>query len=163
MDNLTCGTDVNGNPIAVDNARRNKGKFIADWSYATQSEYPELAEAFLHLREQACIVDIPTCASDPGYPQQSYNSANDPCSSTSTTLTFTPLVNALTNTYQVPRDSILCNNLNILNPPIEAATLTLLVASLNTNLSSMGVWAVSGLNITLVGSVCTTVAIPWVI
>jgi hypothetical protein len=74
MDNLTCGTDVNGNPIAVDNARRNKGKFIADWSYATQSEYPELAEAFLHLREQACIVDIPTCSSDPGYPSQNYNS-----------------------------------------------------------------------------------------
>jgi hypothetical protein len=163
MDNLTCGTDVNGNPIAVDNARRNKGKFIADWSYATQSEYPELAEAFLHLREQACIVDIPTCSSDPGYPSQNYNSANDPCSSTNVTLTFTPLVNALTNTYQVPRDSILCNNLNILNPPIEAATLTLLVAALNTNLSSMGTWSVSGSNITLVGSVCTTVAIPWVI
>jgi len=164
MDNLTCGLDVNGNPIAVDNARRNKGKFIADWAFATQAEYPELAEAFIHLREPACIVDVPNCAADPGYPAQNYNSANDPCPSTSVTLTFTPALNALTNTYEIPRDSILCNGLNILNSPITGTTtLTALVAQMNTLLAAMGTWAVSGSNITLTGSVCTTVALPWVV
>lgn len=162
MDNLTCGTDPNGNPIAVDNARRNKGKFIADWAYATKSEYPELAEAFLHLREPACIVDIPTCAPDPGYPAQSYASANAACPASSITLTFTPVLDAATNTYEVPRDSILCNGLNILNAPLTGTTtLTALVAQMNSLLSNMGTWAVSGSNITLTGAVCQSVNIPW--
>lgn len=162
MDNLTCGTDVNGNPIAVDNSRRNKGKFIADWSFATQSEYPELAEAFFHLREPACVVDIPNCGPDPGYPAQNYDSANALCSSTSVTLTMLPIKSNVTGTYEVLRDTILCNGLNVLNAPITGTTtLTLLVAQMNSLLSAMGVWAVSGLNITLTGTACTSIAIPW--
>lgn len=164
MDNLTCGTDVNGNPIAVDNARRNKGKFIADWAYATKAEYPELAEAFFHLREPACIVDIPTCASDPGYPAQSYSSANAPCPASNIVLTFTPVLDAATNTYEIPRDSILCNGLNIFNAPITGtSTLTALVAQMNSLLSNMGTWAVSGSNITLTGAVCQSVNLPWTV
>lgn len=81
MDNLTCGTDVNGNPIAVDNSRRNKGKFLADWRFATKAEYPEFEEWFLHLRQPACIVDSPICGTNPAinYPDQDYTSDNDPC------------------------------------------------------------------------------------
>lgn len=81
MDNLTCGTDVNGNPIAVDNARRNKGKFLADWRFATKAEYPEFEEFFLHLRSPACLVDSPICGSvtPVNYPSQDYTSDNDPC------------------------------------------------------------------------------------
>lgn len=83
MDNLTCGTaeDANGLiiPIAVDNARRNKGKFIADFSYATQSQYPEYAEMFLVLREQPCVVGNPGCNVSTAYPTQNYNSANELC------------------------------------------------------------------------------------
>lgn len=80
MDNLTCGVDVNGNPIAVDNARRNKGKFLADWRFATKAEYPEFEEWFLHLRQPACVVDSPICATiSNDYPTQDYDSANDPC------------------------------------------------------------------------------------
>lgn len=87
MDNLTCGTavakDAAGNditvPIAVDNSRRNKGKFIADFSYATQAQFPEYVEVFLHLREQPCIVGVSTCAATPDYVEQDYGSANDPC------------------------------------------------------------------------------------
>lgn len=162
MDNLTCGLDVNGNPIAVDNSRRNKGKFIADWSFATQAEYPELAEAFFSLREPACIVDVQPCADDPGYPAQSYDSSNAPCPSTSTTLTFLPVLNSTSGTYEIPRDSILCNGLNILNSPITGTkTLATLVAQMNSLLSAMGTWAVSGLNITLTGAVCTSVNLPW--
>lgn len=162
MDNITCGLDTNGNPIAVDNSRRNKGKFIADFSYATQAEYPELAEAFLHLREPACIVDIPPCASDPGYPEQNYDSANATCPTDEATLTFTPVLNSVTSTYEVLRDSVQCNGMVIVHDPITGtATLAALVAQLNTLLSAMGTWAVSGGNITLTGAVCTSVGIPW--
>src|SRR6185369_698391 len=163
MDNLTCGTDVNGNPIAVNNERRNKGKFIADWRFATQAEYPELAEAFFHLREPACVVDVPTCSSG-SYPAQSYSSANATCPSSSTVLTFTPVASG-SGDYDIPQDSILCNGLNIFNPRIYGvSTLALLVASLNTNLSAMGTWAVaSATTITLTGAVCTSVNIPWTV
>jgi hypothetical protein len=166
MDNLTCGTDVNGNPIAVDNSRRNKGKFIADFSYATKAEYPELAEVFLHLREPACVVDVPTCASAPYPNPQSYNSANALCPAGTIVLTFTPVLDSATGTYEVARDSITCNGLNVLNSPITGtSTLTALVAQLNSTsgTNSMGTWAVSGANITLTGSVCQSVAIPWLV
>ena len=172
MDNLTCGTSLAADgvtliPIAVDNARRNKGKFIADFSYATQAEYPELAEAFLHLREPACIVDVPPCASDPGYPAQSYGSANALCSATTVVLTFTPPLDSATGTYKVAANSITCNGLQIFNDKITGtSTLAALVAQLNTagGTSVMGTWAVaSGTTITLTGAVCTAVAIPWII
>ena len=80
MDNITCGLDGSGNPVAVDNARRNKGKFLADWRFATKAEYPEFEEVFIHLRENACITDIPICTPcGSGYPLESYSSANDEC------------------------------------------------------------------------------------
>lgn len=83
MDNLTCGTaqDANGLtiPIAVDNARRNKGKFLADFSYATQAQFPEYAESFLHLRANQCIQSASPCGLNLGYATQNYSSANTPC------------------------------------------------------------------------------------
>lgn len=165
MDNITCGTDVNGNPIAVDNTRRNKGKFIADWAFATKAEYPELAEAIFHLREPACIVDVPPCANDPGYPAQQYGSANTLCPATAVTLTFTPILDAATGTYEIPRDSVLCNGLSILNAPITGTnTLTALVAQLNSLLGSMGTWAVaSATTISLTGAVCQSVNLPFTV
>lgn len=167
MDNLTCGVDVNGNPIAVDNSRRNKGKFIADFSYATKAEYPELAEAFIHLREPACIVDVPTCAAAPYPNTQNYSSANSLCPSTNIVLPFTPVLDPATGTYEVARDSITCNGLNILNAPITGTTtLAALVAQLNTTSGTMamGTWAVlNSTQITLTGQVCTNVGIPWLI
>lgn len=164
MDNLTCGTDVNGNPIAVDNSWRNKGKFLAMWSFATQSEYPELAEAFFSLREQACIVDIPVCSSDPGYPAQSYSSSNATCGTTNIVLTFTPQINSAAGKYQLPADSMLCNGLNIFHPAISESTLAALVATLNNVLSAAGTWAVaSGTTITLTGTSCQTVNLDWTI
>lgn len=86
MDNLSCGFTIGkdslGNnvrvPIMVPNPRRNKGKFIADFSYATEAQFPEYAEVFLHLREQPCIVGEPLC-STPYYVIQDFNSANTPC------------------------------------------------------------------------------------
>lgn len=167
MDNLTCGTDVNGNPIAVNNERRNKGKFIADFSFATQAQHPELAEAFLVLREEACIVDNPRCQADPGYPSQNYSSANDTCLATNVVLTFTPAKNADTQTYELPANTVLCNGLAIFNDAITGTTtLAALVAQLNaaSGTSAMGTWSVaSATTITLTGAVCSTVNLPWTI
>jgi len=83
MDNLTCGTGTDANgvefPIPVDNSRRNKGKFIADFEFATQAQYPEYCEVFLCKREPACTVGVPTCADNPAYVTQDYTSSNDAC------------------------------------------------------------------------------------
>jgi len=84
MDNITCGTWTDPVsqtmiPIPVDNARRNKGKFIADFSFATQAQFPEYVEVFLHMREQPCIVGVPPCSTYPIYAYQAFSSANSPC------------------------------------------------------------------------------------
>lgn len=78
MDNLTCGRDVNGNPIAVDNSRRNKGMFKADFRFWIRPLYTEYAVAILHLGEPMCFVPVAPCAA-PTHTAQSYNSANTPC------------------------------------------------------------------------------------
>lgn len=79
MNNLTC-TQEDGSLTPVDNARMNKGKFLADWRFATKAEYPEFSEWFLHLRQPACVVDAPICNEiTTDYATQDYNSANDPC------------------------------------------------------------------------------------
>jgi hypothetical protein len=162
MHDLTCGTDVNGNPIAVDNSRRNKGKFLNDLSYATQAEYPELAESFLALREPSCVVDLPTCAANPGYPAQNYSSANDTCATSPVTLTFLPVLDSTTGTYEVPMNTVLCNGFVVVHDAIHGtSTLSTLVAQLNIVLAALGTWAVSGSNITLSTTACTTVGIPW--
>jgi hypothetical protein len=178
MDNLTCGTmDVTDAttgqtrtiPIPVANERRNKGKFISDFSNAIQAEYPELAEAFISLREPACIVDIPICTPYPSpYPYQNYESANTPCPDTSAgtgaTLTFTPVLQATTNTYEVAANSVTCNGMLIVHDALTGtATLADLVAQMNLLLPAMGTWSVSGGNITLTATNCTTVSIPWTV
>jgi len=161
MDNLTCGQDVNGNPIAVDNIRRNKGKFIADFSLATKSQYPEFAELFLTLREPACIVGLPTCSDDPGYPTQSYDSANAPCPTSTVVLVDTPLLSA-GGTYEIVRDTIQCNGIQIVHSPITGtSTLATLVVQLNSLVGALGVWAVAGSTITLTTTACTNIGLPW--
>jgi hypothetical protein len=161
MDNLTCGTDVNGNPIAVDNARRNKGKFIADFSLATKSEYPEFAELFLTLREPACVVDLPPCADDPGYPAQSYTSSNDACPTEDVVLTVLPLL-AAGGTYEIIANSIQCNGVPIVHAAITGtSTIATLVTELNSKVGALGTWADATPNITLTGTACDSVGMPW--
>lgn len=75
MDNL--GADVNG--CVIENKRRNKGQFIGDFKLAIRPEYVEFAELIFHKREPACVIEVDTCNTDPGYPSQDYNSCNDPC------------------------------------------------------------------------------------
>lgn len=75
MDNL--GADANG--VAINNKRRNKGQFIADFRYYVQPLNTEFAEVFFHKGEQMCIPNIGTCNASPGYPAQSYTSRLPTC------------------------------------------------------------------------------------
>lgn len=71
------GADVNG--CVIENKRRNKGQFIADFKLAIRPEYVEFLNAFFHKREPMCIPYIDTCSRQTGYPAPDYNSANEPC------------------------------------------------------------------------------------
>jgi hypothetical protein len=75
MDNL--GVDVND--CVIENKRRNKGQFIADFKLAIRPLYNEFINAFFHKREPVCIPCVDTCNADPGYPTQSYDSCNEGC------------------------------------------------------------------------------------
>ena len=173
MDNLTCGyttvtdsvtEDLVQVPIAVNNERRNKGKFITDFGGAIKAEYPELAEVFISLREPACVVDIPTCAADPGYPAQSYSSANTGCSTEDVVIVQVPIINSGTSTYEIAANTIQCNGMAVVHDAItESTTVILLVAELNSKLSAMGTWTATDTNttITLTGAVCTSINMPW--
>lgn len=75
MDNL--GADSAGN--VIENKRRNKGQFIADFKQAIRPEHPEFLIAFFHMREAMCVPEIPVCSRTAGYPTQNYQSCNDIC------------------------------------------------------------------------------------
>jgi hypothetical protein len=53
--------------------------FIADFKLAIRPEYTEFINVFFHKREPLCVPEIDTCSPDPGYPVQSYDSANEGC------------------------------------------------------------------------------------
>jgi len=173
MDNLTCGvvtvTDLATGlpvtmPIAVNNELRNQGKFVTSFGGAIQAKYPELEEGFISLRGPACIVDLPVCAVDPGYPAQHYESANEPCPTADVVIVQTPIINSGTGTYEVAANSILCNGMAIIGPAITGSTtVVLLVAQLNSKYSAMGVWTATGGNttITLTGPNCSNIVMPW--
>jgi len=75
MDNL--GADCNG--IAIENKRRNRGQFIADFKLAIRPLHTEFMESIFHKRDMPCVVQISPCNDPPGYPEQKYNSCNDVC------------------------------------------------------------------------------------
>jgi hypothetical protein len=67
-DNL--GGDANNNPIQ--NKRRDKGQFIADWYCYAEPGNTEWLGVFFHKAEKNPIPLVNTVAADPGYPTQSY-------------------------------------------------------------------------------------------
>lgn len=75
MDNL--GADINGAPI--ENKRRNKGQFIADFKNAVRPQYTELSVLLFHMREPACLINVIPCNPSPGYPAQNYESTPVDC------------------------------------------------------------------------------------
>jgi hypothetical protein len=74
LDNL--GVDQSG--CVIENKRRNKGQFIADFKLAIRPMYTELAEAILHKREPACVAVCPVCGPEV-YENQTYSSCNSTC------------------------------------------------------------------------------------
>lgn len=161
MNNLVC---ADGTP--VDNSWGNKGRFQAMWSQATKAEYPELAEVFFHLRQPACIVDKPPCADDPGYPAQNYSSSNELCpdQAAPVVLTFPTALNAVSGSYQIDANTIFCNGIiPVAHDQFIAATRQAMVDLLNAALSALGTWAVSGTDITLTTTHCTTATLPFVV
>jgi hypothetical protein len=75
MDNLGVGPDG----CVVENKRRNKGQFIADFKVGIRPLHTEFIVAFFHKREPMCVPEINTCNPDPGYSTQTYGSENDLC------------------------------------------------------------------------------------
>jgi len=75
MDNL--GADCSGN--VIQNKRRNKGQFIADFNYYVRPLHYEFLEVYFHKREQFCVPEIDTCTPCAGYPTQEYSSTLPSC------------------------------------------------------------------------------------
>ncbi len=150
LDNL--GADANG--CVIENKRRNKGMFIADFRNATKAEHPEWVVAILTLRELACVVDVAPCSDDPGYVTQDYSSANDTCDNP--VLEFD--LSANTAPYVIAADSITCNGVPIDHPAnAGSVSLAALVIWLNTNVSILGTWAETATGVSLSGSSCNSV------
>lgn len=160
MDNL--GEDHLG--CTIENKRRNKGQFIADFSMAFEPQYVEFAETIFHQREQACVVAVAPCNADPGYPAQTYGAYNQPCNLSTGSLTFTP-VQASNTHYKLAANTVACNGVPIVHGAIDQTTLAGLVTALQgTGTSLLGTWAVvsgSTTQIQLTGSTCEDVFMPW--
>lgn len=152
------GRDCNNNPIA--NYRGNKGFFYADFQYAVKPMYVEWEELIFHKREPAYVVVVDTCASDPGTPQQYYNSANTDCGDT---LTFTP-VQSVAGSFVVSANTITCDDSVITHAAIDVLTIPALVTALNASpgLAALGTWVQEGVNVLLTETSCDDVVIPWI-
>jgi hypothetical protein len=152
MDNL--GADENG--CVIENKRRNKGMFIADFRNATQAVRPEWVVAFLSQREIACVVDVPTCNDDPGYVTQDYNSANDPCPNGTLEFDLTDIAGP----YQITDadGTITCNGVPVSHSDSGSiANYGDLAVWLNANAGSLGTWSATDTGVALDDSTCNTV------
>lgn len=152
------GGDCDGKPIA--NYRKNKGFFYADFQYAGQPLNTEWLTAILHLREPMVVYEVAPCATDPGYPEQNYRSANDGCE-TSFRFEVTPDADGH---YVLDANTVTCNDEPVDNGAIDAATLAALVIALNgdADLGALGTWVADGNDLILNEATCRPV-LPWVV
>ena len=157
IDNL--GADCDGRPI--ENKRRNKGMFVADFVLATKPQYVEWSTLFFHKREPAFVTAVNTCATDPGYPTQYYNSS---CNTCETNILFYPVANG-SGHYVLTAGTITCNDLPLANNAVDSASLAALVTALGADpaASLLGTWTVgAGGSIQLANATCTQIVLPWV-
>ena len=110
------GADCNGKP--VDNTRKNKGRFIADFRLATKPEHAEWIEVFFHVVDRPAIAIVGATNSDPGYPAQSYTSVNTTCP------VIIVLETATKNdgSYAIAQNSIQVNGNALQNSAVSGAT-----------------------------------------
>lgn len=134
MDNL--GADASGR--AIDNRRRNKGQFIADFQYAAKAMHPEWLLAFFHMVDTPCETIIGICNPDPGYPAQSYNSEIAPCPCAAA-FDVTAELNQLER-FAISANTIRINGAAITHAAVNAATLAALVTALD------GIWTTGSLD-----------------
>lgn len=153
------GVDCNNNPIA--NYRGNKGFFYADFQYATEPYYVEWEELIFHKREPAYVVEVDTCAADPGSPAQYYNSANTTCGDV---ISFSPVADGDGN-FVIAENTITCSDNVVTHGAISSATVAALVTALNNDAGTgaLGTWVQDGTDILLTETECTSVVIPWVV
>lgn len=166
MNNL--GADING--CVIENKRGNKGQFIGDFKQAAAPDHTEWGVLIFHKREPACVTEINTCNADPGYPTQSYSSANTACADetstgpSNTTIAFTATLNTSLGVYWVEANSAICEGGPIQHQEIRGGTTTAeLVVLLNQYLGVMGTWArASASTVTLTGT-CSTASLPFAV
>jgi hypothetical protein len=165
MDNL--GTDASG--CVIENKRRNKGQFIADFKLAIRPQYTEFLDLIFHMREPACVIEVSPCKVDCDYPTQSYSSENEPCPADAATQTITPVLNAETGTYEVQASTIKCDGGLVSHAPLTgtttlaalAAQMNIVLASLVSASSPSNGFSVSGGDILLTGSLCGVIEVAW--
>lgn len=162
--NHDLGADENG--CVITNKWENKGQFGAWFKYWVRPLHTEFLQDIFHKREPMCVPEINTCNTCPAetYVTQDYNSANDPCPSTEVVLTFTPVLRESSGEFEIAANTVLCANDNVDNEAIGGVTtLSALVIVLNASptLGILGTWAVSGSNITLTGTTCSDMELPF--
>jgi hypothetical protein len=156
MDNLTCKDPVTGALLPIDNMRRNKGKFWADWRMSTKAEHPEWGVAFFSLRTLSCLSDAVPCQDAYPYVTQDYSSANTPCPNPDVDFVLC----ALTDSTDYSLNGVTCNGIPLLETPVEYDTMVALLAGLNTNFSALGTWTnPEGSTLRLEGSTCANVGV----
>jgi hypothetical protein len=165
MNNL--GADCNG--VAIDNVRMNKGKFYADFQLAIKPQYPEFQIALFHMVDKACVTIIAPCNSDPGYPSQDYNDANDLCP---TVVRLVPVAQS-NGHYVIAANSALCDGNVLANGAINAANIAALVIALqaDSKLGALGTWSTATITLDgastvvlyLTDATCTTLTLPFVV
>ena len=127
--------------LSVENKRRNKGQFYADFLLAVQPYHDEFLTVFFHKTAPTAIQEINVCAPDPGAPEQNYNCQNAPCPGLQTFVL--PTNNA--NQFELVANGGLCNNNVILEAAITNASLSGFVAALQaawTAAGQPGTWTV---------------------
>lgn len=158
------GADCDGKPIA--NYRQNKGKWFADFRWAIKPEHPEWLVSFFHLRQPPCLTLVEPCGDDPGYPEQSYDSANAACESV---IEFQGVKDGSGN-FVITATGVTCNgNVVTLGSGTSYADIGDFVDALQTKwgvAGQAGTWSVTdetNFLFELSGSDCTDVSVTFVI
>jgi len=164
--------DENGVVTPIDNRRENQCQFLMDLQMAIRPNHTEWMEWYFHIAEPSCVTVVEPCSMGPCYPParegeacpQHYLAHNWPCPTPVTPFTFTPTLDSVTGSYNLEANTVLCDLAPISHGIITATTIADLVTQLNAQLANLGVWAVaSPTTITLTGSNCATVTLPWTV
>jgi hypothetical protein len=132
---------VNGNVVGtIPNPRGNKGMFIGDFDIGVRPSHTEWLQVWFHQRQPPCVQIISTCATDPGYPTQTYSMANVDCLQ-EIEIQITEVLGA-GQSWRIAANAITCNGDAVTHGAVSGNTLAALVNSLNANVSSLGTWSV---------------------